>query len=90
MDMKKILIFGTISMNQFLLFNVTASMKLSMRNIAIALGIAAGAAIAAVVTTKSNKNNNLFTKKKKDVQNGLVADERPDVENIDEDEALYI
>ena len=64
-------------------------MKLSLKNVAITLGIAAGAVLAAAITTKSSKNNNLFTKRKKDVQKGLVADNHPNVEDIEE-ENLYI
>lgn len=90
MDMKKILKIGTICVNKFLNIDVRYSMRLSLKNIAITLGIAAGAAIAAVVTTKSTKNNTLFTKKKNDVEKDLVVDTRSNEESTNEEEVLYI
>jgi len=64
-------------------------MKLSFKNIAIALGIAAGATAAAVITTKTVNKPKTLLAKKTDKKEGL---KKPDADTavIQEDDILYV
>lgn len=65
-------------------------MKLSFKNIAITLGIAAGAAAAAVITTISvNKPATLFSKKTEADKEELKDSTNSDKEAL-EDDILYV
>ena len=61
-------------------------MKLSLKNIAITMGLAAGAAIAAVITTKTVKKSNALSSRKPETKQENV---RVDSEESDE-EVLYV
>ena len=65
-------------------------MKISFKNIAIALGVAAGATAAAVITTKTvNKQNTLLSKKSEDNVES-VKETQSDELNENEDDILYV
>lgn len=65
-------------------------MKLSLKNIAITLGIAAGAAAAAVITTLSvNKSNTLAEKKSEADKEELTTPLNEQNDELEED-ILYV
>ncbi len=68
-----------ICVNKILRTTVSISMKLSFKNIALALGIVAGAAVTAVITTKNiNSLSDKTSSKNRDksVDDDKVIDER--------------
>ena len=76
--------------NYFFKKNVTRTMKLTFKNIAITLGIAAGAAAAAVITTKSmNKSNALGEKKSEETKEELATPPKDQNKELEED-ILYV
>ena len=65
-------------------------MKISFKNIAIAIGIVAGATAAAVITTKTvNMPKTLFSKKSDTEKEGLIEPNSEET-GIQEEDILYI
>lgn len=79
-----------ILVNYFSTNYVINSMKLSLKNIAIALGIAAGAAAAAVITTKSVNKLNSLDEKKSEENKEEVSTSLNEPNDELEDDILYV
>lgn len=80
------MIIGTICANKTHEMIVKNNMKLNLKNIALALGIAAGAAVTAVITTK---NVNLLSDKTSSKNDDKITDDNKAKDEQDED-ILYV
>ena len=65
-------------------------MKLSLKNIAITLGIVAGAAVAAVITTKTVKKPNAISSKRSNVKEEGLSETNNDQLESQEQDILYV